>query len=78
MVYYTMSDITNHSNNYNNEEHNTYEDAEQLFNVKRISIPIDKIRDFIQLLYGEQDIFITRNVVSDNYLDLTNRNVIVL
>ena len=73
-----MSDTTNHSINYINEDHNTYEDADELFNVKRISIPIEKIKAFIELLYGDQEIMITRSVVSDNYLDLTNRNVIVL
>ena len=73
-----MSDTTNHSINYINEDHNTYEDADELFNVKRISIPYEKIKAFIELLYGDQEIIFTRSVVSDNYLDLTNRNVIVL
>ena len=78
MVYYIMSDTTNHSINYNNEDHNTYEDTDELFNVKRISIPIDKVREFIQLIYGDQEIMIMNATMRDNYLDLTNRSVIVL
>lgn len=73
-----MSDTTNHSINYSNEDHNTYEDTDELFNVKRISIPIDKVREFIQLIYGDQEIMIMNATMRDNYLDLTNRSVIVL
>jgi hypothetical protein len=73
-----MTDTTSQSNYYNDEDHNTDDYINQEFNVKRISIPIDKIKDFIQLIYGESEIIITRSVVSDNYLDLTNRNVMVL
>lgn len=77
MLYYIMSDTTNHSINYNNEDHNT-EDADEFFNVKRISIPIDKVKDFIQLIYGDQEIMIMNATMRDNYLDLTNKSVIVL
>lgn len=78
MLYYIMSDTASQSNYYNNEDHNADEDIEYPFNIQRISIPIDKVKDFIQLIYGTQEIIITRSVMSDNYLDLTRRNVMVL
>ena len=71
---------TNHS--YNSYEDNTeqqyIDELDRLNNIKRISIPVDKLKEFITLLYGTNEIIITKNVVSNNYLDLTSRNVIVL
>jgi hypothetical protein len=62
-------------NNFNISDHN-YEN-EEYNDIKRITIPADKIKDFITLLYGTNEIIIKRNLTA-NYLDLTNRSVIVL
>jgi hypothetical protein len=71
---------TNSTNNYYEEdtEQQYIDELDGLNNIKRISIPIEKLKEFITLLYGTNEIIITKNVVSNNYLDLTSRNVIVL
>ena len=74
-----MTETNSTNNSYeDNTEQQYIDELDSLNNIKRISIPVDKLKEFITLLYGTNEIIITKNVVSNNYLDLTSRNVIVL
>jgi hypothetical protein len=74
-----MTETNSTNNSYeDNTEQQYIDELDSLNNIKRISVPVDKLKEFIALLYGTNEIIITKNVVSNNYLDLTSRNVIVL
>jgi len=73
-----MTETNSTNNSYDGTDNQHIDELNDLNNIKRISIPIDKLKDFIALLYGTNEIIITKNVVGDNYLDLTRRNVVVL
>ena len=73
-----MTETNSTNNSYNDTDNQYIDELNDLNNIKRISIPVDKLKEFITLLYGTSEIIITKNVVGDNYLDLTSRSVIVL
>lgn len=73
-----MTETNSTNNSYNDIDNQYIDELNDLNNIKRISIPVDKLKEFITLLYGTSEIIITKNVVGDNYLDLTSRSVIVL
>jgi len=51
-------------------------DDEYINEVKRITIPVDKLKDFIVLLFGTEHITLKENHFSiTKVLDLTNTNV---
>lgn len=73
-----MTETNSTNNSYDYTDNQYIDELNDLNNIKRISIPVEKLKDFITLLYGNNEIIITKNVVGDNYLDLTSRSVIVL
>lgn len=73
-----MTETNSTNNSYDYTDNQYIDELNDLNNIKRISIPVEKLREFITLLYGTNEIIITKNIVGDNYLDLTSRSVIVL
>lgn len=73
-----MTETNSTNNSYDYTDNQYIDELNDLNNIKRISIPVEKLKDFITLLYGTNEIIITKNIVGDNYLDLTSRSVIVL
>lgn len=73
-----MTETNSTNNSYDYTDNQYIDELNDLNNIKRISIPVEKLKDFITLLYGNNEIIITKNIVGDNYLDLTSRSVIVL
>lgn len=53
-------------------------DDEYINEVRRITIPIDKLKDFIVLLFGTENITLRENHFSiTKVLDLTNTNILI-
>lgn len=53
-------------------------DDEYISEVRRITIPVDKLKDFIVLLFGTENITLRENHFSiTNVLDLTNTNILI-
>ena len=53
-------------------------DDEYINEVRRITIPVDKLKDFIVLLFGTENITLRENHFSiTNVLDLTNTNILI-
>ena len=53
-------------------------DDEYISEVRRITIPVDKLKDFIVLLFGTENIALRENHFSiTNVLDLTNTNILI-
>ena len=53
-------------------------DDEYINEVRRITIPVDKLKDFIVLLFGTENITLRENHFSiTKVLDLTNTNILI-
>ena len=53
-------------------------DDEYISEVRRITIPVDKLKDFIVLLFGTENITLRENHFSiTRVLDLTNTNILI-
>jgi hypothetical protein len=51
---------------------------EYVSEIKRITIPVDKLKEFIILLFGTEKITLRENYFSiTNILDLTNANILI-
>lgn len=67
-----MNTTTNDNINISDDEYN------DLVNAKTISIAVDKLKEFITLLYGDREFIIDNNTTKNytNFIDLRERNII--
>lgn len=57
---------------------NEIDGDEYVSEIKRITIPVDKLKEFIVLLFGTEKITLRENYFSiTNILDLTNANILI-
>jgi hypothetical protein len=57
---------------------NEIDGDEYVAEIKRITIPVDKLKEFIILLFGTEKIMLRENHFSiTNILDLTNTNILI-
>ncbi len=54
------------------------DDYNDLVNAKTISIAVDKLKEFITLLYGDREFIVDNHNTSNftNFIDLRERNII--
>lgn len=67
-----MNTTTNDTINLNDDYYN------DLVNAKTISIAVDKLKEFITLLYGDREFIIDNNNINNytNFIDLRERNLV--
>lgn len=57
---------------------NEIDGDEYVSEIKRITIPVDKLKEFVILLFGTEKIMLRENYFSiTNILDLTNANILI-
>lgn len=67
-----MNTTTNDTINLNDDYYN------DLVNAKTISIAVDKLKEFITLLYGDREFIVDSNNINNytNFIDLRERNLV--